>query len=367
MKNYVNDNAIIPFSVYDAIMMIQDNDTRRIAFETLILNALTDELNLTNNPVVDMVLTMARPLQVSTKQRYKKAVENGKLGGRPIKVDREKVFELRKNGYTQNQIASELGCGIRTVRNVLNDKPAITGNNLDIDIDKEKENEVEVDRDTDSDTDVEVECDISDITYDKTCHNLDVDKDVDKDKDTDVEVDTYVTTEPSGFDTTSTTTTTPASDAALSSNRKFTGDVLYNLIRIFGKEQYYEETKAKYIKWVNRAFPNISNYDLELLTCSLISLRTRNFPIERTSDSDSFSYWVIDALNHVKKNNILTRYRNKIIAEREQEEGKLSAMPETQEITPKYNSSLELEDGSKKVINASDYYSDDTDDDGFPF
>lgn len=288
MKNYVNDSAVIQYSIYDAVEMLPDEETKALAYRYLILNALTDEFNLTDNTFVNVILTMARPTQISTKQRYNKAVENGKLGGRPQKVDRKIVFELRKNGYTQNQIAKELGCTERTVRNIL--KAEITGNNLEVEVEDEVEDEIEV----------EVE-DKVEITQPQP----------------------FTHTSTPTEETSSTTSATSTSGATLSSKeeRLFTGDVIYNLIRLFGKEKYYDENKAKYLKWVDKVFPNISKKpsSLELLTCALISLKARNFNIERTSDNDSFNYWVIDALNHVKKNNILVRYKDKILHQKSDE------------------------------------------------
>ena len=84
----------------------------------------------------------------SAKDRYAKAVENGKKGGRPTEVNSEQITELKAEGLTNTQIANELGCSTKTVQRALKDVDK-TGQNLDIDIDndidndKDKENEIE--------------------------------------------------------------------------------------------------------------------------------------------------------------------------------------------------------------------------------
>ena len=138
MTNYVNDAAVIPYSVYEAVEMIPDAEMRALTYKMLILNALNDSAEVTGNPMVDMVLTMARPTQISTAQRYQKAKENGQKGGRPSKISRDVVFELRQRGYTQTQIASALDCHVNSIRNILRGDETITDNNLEKEIEVKK-------------------------------------------------------------------------------------------------------------------------------------------------------------------------------------------------------------------------------------
>ena len=49
------------------------------------------------------------------KDRYAAAVENGKKGGRPQKVDINKVVELKEKGLTNSEVAKELKCSESTV------------------------------------------------------------------------------------------------------------------------------------------------------------------------------------------------------------------------------------------------------------
>lgn len=54
----------------------------------------------------------------AAKDRYNAAVENGKKGGRPQKVDRDKVIELKLKGFTNSQIAQQLVCSVSTVEKI---------------------------------------------------------------------------------------------------------------------------------------------------------------------------------------------------------------------------------------------------------
>lgn len=169
MENYVNDAAVIPYSVFESIEMLPNDTDKALAYRTLISNNLKDEFNLTGNSMIDIILTMARPNQISSAQRYKKAIENGAKGGRPPTVDRKQVITLRESGYTQNQIAEEVGCSIRTVRNILAKQekiqPAITGNNLEIEIEKEKEKEKEIEKENETEKKNKIELELENSDF----------------------------------------------------------------------------------------------------------------------------------------------------------------------------------------------------------
>lgn len=143
MPNYKNDAAVIPFSIYDAIESIPDVKLQAKAYHTLISNALNDTFEKTGDTMVDMVLTMARPVQISTAQKYQRARENGSKGGRPRTIDRATVLELQARGYTQNQMAKKLKCHVNSIYNILNEEPTITYNNLEEEAKAEPEPESE--------------------------------------------------------------------------------------------------------------------------------------------------------------------------------------------------------------------------------
>ena len=67
---------------------------------------------------------MAKPNVDHAQKRYDAATENGQKGGRPKKVTGEvveKIVELRKNGMTQQQVATELSLSLKTIQRVEKD------------------------------------------------------------------------------------------------------------------------------------------------------------------------------------------------------------------------------------------------------
>lgn len=97
----------------------------------------------------------------SAKDRYTKAVENGKKGGRPTEINSEQITELKAEGLTNTQIANELGFSTKTVQRALKEVDK-TGQNLDIDID----NEIDIDNDKEKENEIE--------THNSLDHNLDL-------------------------------------------------------------------------------------------------------------------------------------------------------------------------------------------------
>lgn len=51
----------------------------------------------------------------AAKNRYEASIENGKKGGRPRKIDRDKVVELKNEGYTNQEVADALNCSLSSV------------------------------------------------------------------------------------------------------------------------------------------------------------------------------------------------------------------------------------------------------------
>jgi hypothetical protein len=56
----------------------------------------------------------------AAKTRYEAAVENGKKGGRKKTIDDNKVIELKEDwGFTNKEIAEELGCSVSSVEKII--------------------------------------------------------------------------------------------------------------------------------------------------------------------------------------------------------------------------------------------------------
>ena len=73
------------------------------------------------NPYIELVMVQGKVNIDMAKERYQRAVENGKKGGRRREVDRKKVIQLHNEGKTNKAIAAEVGCCDRTVSRILNE------------------------------------------------------------------------------------------------------------------------------------------------------------------------------------------------------------------------------------------------------
>lgn len=51
----------------------------------------------------------------AAKDKHNASVENGKKGGRPRKIDRDKVAKLKNEGYTNQEVANALNCSLSSV------------------------------------------------------------------------------------------------------------------------------------------------------------------------------------------------------------------------------------------------------------
>lgn len=67
------------------------------------------------NPIIEAMMVNISFGIDKAKDRYTKAVENGKQGGRPKMIDNEKVRELKEAGLTNREVAERLGCSVSSV------------------------------------------------------------------------------------------------------------------------------------------------------------------------------------------------------------------------------------------------------------
>lgn len=69
-----------------------------------------------DNKLVQALLVQAITNIDCAKDRYKAAVENGKKGGRPRKVDWEEMYQLMREGWTDKDIADHFNCSQDYIR-----------------------------------------------------------------------------------------------------------------------------------------------------------------------------------------------------------------------------------------------------------
>ena len=307
-------NFVFYESWIETINGFEEDFGKEYAMETayaLIHFATTGEVKTSKKSIQNWIVGSCMPNIISAQQRYDKAVQNGKLGGRPSIIDKERVLELRREGYTQNAIAEKLGCHVNSIRNIL--RPTITDNNLERDIERDKEKEKE--------KEVEVEPTITDNNLDK-----DIEREKEREKEVEVEVEAVAIPHHA--------TTTNAN--ALSNNnnnyyimdynptvncRYYTGDTFLNLLRLFGKQNYREEKYKKYINTVERVYGcKLDDNNLNNLNCALINLKLKNKNIKMSTTNSTYDYWIVDAVNHCKQYHILRDYKNQILKSIDNEE-----------------------------------------------
>lgn len=128
-----------------------------------------------DNPYIDMLMPNITTVVDKAKDRYAKAVENGKKGGRPSTIDKDKVIYLHNQGLTNKEIAAEMNCSLSTVEKTVSKykkdnnflpknrkNPEKPSKNLDVDED--------LDGDVDGDYDVDVD---GDYDYLGKCGKID--------------------------------------------------------------------------------------------------------------------------------------------------------------------------------------------------
>lgn len=116
MKNY-KESTVIYESAYLAISYLPDDKTKWEAMEGLLKYGFYGEVPESDNPFVNMIYVQAIPSMRNAKQRYDKAVENGKKGGRPSEISTEEIISMKEYGMTNKQIAEKLGCSEKNIEN----------------------------------------------------------------------------------------------------------------------------------------------------------------------------------------------------------------------------------------------------------
>lgn len=141
------DSTIIYESMFTAMELILTDDASwREAMTGLLRYGFYGEQPESGNPLVQAIWIQSLPAMKNAKDRYAKAVANGKKGGRPAQVTTEQIMKLKADGKTNKEIAELCGCSEKTIEG------HITAFN------KEQENkETETYTDTYSETDTETE------------------------------------------------------------------------------------------------------------------------------------------------------------------------------------------------------------------
>lgn len=85
----------------------------------IIYYGVTGQMTSDDPVVVGIVTGMCSALIDRSKKRYNTCVTNGRKGGRPKQYSDEDVLYLRSQGLTDQEIADNLGCSVKTVQRAL--------------------------------------------------------------------------------------------------------------------------------------------------------------------------------------------------------------------------------------------------------
>ena len=129
----------------DAFEKMMGIDFAKEAIYALVYLSIRGEVKTENDLILGWIKGSCLPNVQSAQEKYRRAVEAGKKGGRPKELDYDEIYRLKENGVSVKDIASKMGLTEESVRNALKryNKMGQKGQNLDIDKDKEKEKETE--------------------------------------------------------------------------------------------------------------------------------------------------------------------------------------------------------------------------------
>ena len=133
----------------DAFEKMFGTDFAKETIYALVYLSIRGEVKTENDLILGWIKGSCLPNVQSAQEKYRKAVEAGKKGGRPKELDYDEIYRLKENGESVKDIASKMGLTEESIRNALKryNRMGQKGQNHDIDkdIDKEKETDKETD------------------------------------------------------------------------------------------------------------------------------------------------------------------------------------------------------------------------------
>lgn len=116
------DNFVFYASWLDALNGLDETNSREFANEFLrqiVIYGVTGEIETDNPMIVGFINAMCKDLLDKSKKRHKACIENGNRGGRPKQYNDEEIRALSQQGLSDEDIAKQLGCSVRTVQRAI--------------------------------------------------------------------------------------------------------------------------------------------------------------------------------------------------------------------------------------------------------
>jgi len=137
----------------DAFEKMMGIDFAKEAIYALVYLSIRGEIKTENDLILGWIKGSCLPNVQSAQEKYRKAVEAGKKGGRPKELDYDEIYRLKENGDSVKDISSKMGLTEDSIRCALKryNKMGQKGQNHDID----KEKDIDKDREKEKETEIE--------------------------------------------------------------------------------------------------------------------------------------------------------------------------------------------------------------------
>ena len=103
----------------DGLQALCGDDVVKEVVWQIVNYGTTKSFDTEDQKIINIVNGMCRDLITSAKKRRQASIENGRQGGRPKKYTLEDMLALKDAGLSDQEIADNLGCDVRTVRKTL--------------------------------------------------------------------------------------------------------------------------------------------------------------------------------------------------------------------------------------------------------
>ncbi len=137
----------------DAFEKMMGTNFAKETIYALVYLSIRGEIKTENDLILGWIKGSCLPNVQSAQEKYRRAVEAGKKGGRPKELDYDEIYRLKENGDSIKDIASKMGLTEESVRSALKrySKMGQKGQNHDID----KEKDIDKDREKEKETEIE--------------------------------------------------------------------------------------------------------------------------------------------------------------------------------------------------------------------
>lgn len=118
------ENFVFYASWLDALSGLDETNSREFSNEFLrqiVIYGVTGEIETDNPMIVGFINAMCKDLLDKSKRRYNACVANGKKGGRAREYNPDDIMYLSNQGLTNQEIADNLGCSLKTVQRAFTD------------------------------------------------------------------------------------------------------------------------------------------------------------------------------------------------------------------------------------------------------